>query len=357
MQIEKYRKFLITFAYFAVLALLAFVILRYALPMLSPFVIGFVIAYALRRPIRFLHRRLSIPRKLAAIVMVLLCYGILGLLLALLGIRAVSWITSFVSTLPWLYQNYAMPFFTEVMANLEQLFRNLDPNVLATLNSISTQALQSVGEALSKLSVTVVGMASGVASALPSFFIKLVLTIISSFFIAMDYDKLRDFCLRQFHDKAKLLIFEIKQYIAGTLWVCIRSYAIIMSITFVELSIGLTVIGIRQAILIALVIAVFDILPVLGTGGIMIPWAVLTAIQGNYPLALKLLILYVAITVIRNIIEPKIVGGQLGLHPVVTLASMFVGVQLFGVIGLFGFPILLSLLRYLNDHGVIHIIK
>ena len=84
MQIEKYRKFLITFAYFAVLALLAFVILRYALPMLSPFVIGFVIAYALRRPIRFLHRRLSIPRKLAAIVMVLLCYGILGLLLALL---------------------------------------------------------------------------------------------------------------------------------------------------------------------------------------------------------------------------------------------------------------------------------
>ena len=357
MQIEKYRKFLITFAYFAVLALLAFVVLRYALPMLSPFVIGFIIAYALRRPIRFLHRRLSIPHKLAAIVMVLLCYGILGLLLALLGIRAVSWITSFVSTLPWLYQNYAMPFFTEVMANLEQLFRNLDPNVLATLNSISTQALQSVGEALSKLSVTVVGMASGVASALPSFFIKLVLTIISSFFIAMDYDKLRDFCLRQFHDNAKLLIFEIKQYIAGTLWVCIRSYAIIMSITFVELSIGLTVIGIRQAILIALVIAVFDILPVLGTGGIMIPWAVLTAIQGNYPLAIKLLVLYVAITVIRNIIEPKIVGGQLGLHPVVTLASMFVGVQLFGVIGLFGFPILLSLLCYLNDHGVIHIIK
>lgn len=89
----------------------------------------------------------------------------------------------------------------------------------------------------------------------------------------------------------------------------------------------------------------------------MIPWAILTAIQGNYPLALGLLVVYLVITVIRNIIEPKIVGSQLGLHPVVTLCSMFVGAQLFGVIGLFGFPIGLSLLRYLNDHGVVRLFR
>ena len=74
-------------------------------------------------------------------------------------------------------------------------------------------------------------------------------------------------------------------------------------------------------------------------------------------MALKIFGVYVTVTVVRNIIEPKIVGGQLGLHPVVTLCSMFVGVQLFGVVGLFGFPIGLSLLRYLNDHGVIRILK
>ena len=74
-------------------------------------------------------------------------------------------------------------------------------------------------------------------------------------------------------------------------------------------------------------------------------------------LALSLLAIYLVITIIRNIIEPKIVGSQLGLHPVVTLCSMFVGAQLLGVVGMFGFPILLSLLRYLNDHEVIHIFK
>ena len=89
----------------------------------------------------------------------------------------------------------------------------------------------------------------------------------------------------------------------------------------------------------------------------MIPWAVLTLLQGKLKLGLGLLVVYAAITIIRNIIEPKIVGGRLGLHPVVTLASMFLGAQLFGVIGLFGFPIGLSLLRYLNDNGSIHILK
>ena len=143
----------------------------------------------------------------------------------------------------------------------------------------------------------------------------------------------------------------------GTLFVCIRSYAIIMSITFVELSIGLSIIGVDNAIVIALLIAIFDILPVLGTGGIMIPWAVITAIQGDYSMAIALFAVYIVVTIIRNIIEPKIVGSQLGLHPVATLASLFVGAQLFGAVGLFGFPIGLSLLRYLNEQGTLKIFK
>ena len=78
-----------------------------------------------------------------------------------------------------------------------------------------------------------------------------------------------------------------------------------MSLTFVELSIGLTIIHVPNSVIIALLIAIFDILPVLGTGGIMIPWVVISAFSGDYPLALGLLIVYVVITIIRNILEPK----------------------------------------------------
>ena len=103
----------------------------------------------------------------------------------------------------------------------------------------------------------------------------------------MDYEKITGFCIQQLSGKAQEVFLQIKQYVVGTLFVCIRSYALIMSITFVELSVGLGIIGVDYFILVALAIAIFDILPVLGTGGIMIPWAVITAILGDYPMALK----------------------------------------------------------------------
>ena len=165
------------------------------------------------------------------------------------------------------------------------------------------------------------------------------------------------FFLKQLDGKSKQIFLQVKKYVVGTLFVCIRSYALIMTITFIELSMGLSIIGVKNSILIAFLISVFDILPVLGTGGIMIPWTIIAALTGDYSLSIGLLIVYLIITVIRNIIEPKIVGSQIGLHPVVTLASMFVGVQLLGVVGLFGFPISLSLLRHLNDNGTIHLFK
>ena len=119
-----------------------------------------------------------------------------------------------------------------------------------------------------------------------------------------------------------------------------------MSITFIELFIGFTIIQLDSAFLVALSIAIFDILPVFGTGGIMIPWTIICLIQGNYVFAIELLVIYIIVTIIRNIIEPKIVGAELGLHPLVTLASMLVGVRFFGILGLFGFPIGISFILY-----------
>lgn len=357
MATEKRKVFLVNFAYFGVICLLAFAVLRYVLPAVMPFVIAFVIAYFLRRPIRFLREELRIPGKISAILTVILFYGIVGALITLLGIKAVSGIVELIGLLPKMYETHALPFFAEILHNAENVLMKMDPALVAALDGIGTRVVQSMGDMVSSLSMKVMGLATSIAAAVPGLFIQLVVMVISTFFIAVDYSRLTGFCLRQMSESAKAGFLQIKEYVVGTLWVCIRSYAIIMSITFAELSIGLSLVGIEHAVLVALCIAIFDVLPVLGTGGIMIPWTVLTVVQGNYPLAIGLLVIYLVITVIRNIIEPKIVGSQLGLHPVVTLCSMFVGAQVFGVIGLFGFPIGLSLLRYLNDHGVIRLFR
>ena len=192
---------------------------------------------------------------------------------------------------------------------------------------------------------------------MPGLFLNIVITIIVTFFLAIDFPKVTGFLLRQLPERGKQGLEEVRGYVVGTLLKCLVSYALILCITFAELSIGLTVLKVPGAVLIAACIAVFDILPVLGTGGIMIPWGIICLIMGKWVLGVGLLILYVIITVIRNIIEPKLVGYQVGLHPVVTLLSMLLGLQFFGLIGLFGFPITLSLVKNLNDRGVIHIFK
>ena len=357
MNLHRRFAFIINFLYFGLILLIAYAALKYALPMVMPFVIGFVIAYFLRRPTLFLAKKLPISQRILALLMVLLFFSTVGLLITLGSLRILTVLKAIITNIPSLYHLHIEPGLRNLFSAIEAWGQTLDPALESTLSDLSTRTILSLGDSVSSLSVTAMGVISGGAASLPSFFIKVLLLVISSFFIALDYDQLTGFCMRQLGGRSKDLVLQIKEYVVGTLFVCIRSYALIMSITFVELSIGLSILGIRSSILIAFCIAVFDILPVLGTGGIMLPWVVISAFQGNFARALGLLIVYVIITIIRNIIEPRIVGSQLGLHPVVTLVSMFVGAQLFGVLGLFGFPITLSLLRYLNENGTVRLFK
>ena len=354
---EKRKKFIINFLYFAIIIAAIFFALQFALSLLFPFVAALFIAYILKHPINFIARKTRMPRKLAAILMVLIFYGTIGTFLVLASIRAFSFATDLVQRLPSIFRIYVNPVLTDLFDQLEQALEQADPNILDTVDYLWSQFMQSLRSIVSNLSLTSMEAISNVASSLPMLFIKLLLMVISTFFIAMDYERLTGFCMRQLNGWARDIFLQVQKYVVGTLFVCIRSYALIMSITFMELFLGLSLFGVEYALLIALCIAVFDILPVLGTGGIMIPWAVITAILGDYPMALKLFGLYIFITIVRNIIEPKIVGSQIGLHPVVTLVSMFAGVQLFGVVGLFGFPIGLSLLMHLNRTGTIKIFK
>ena len=360
MSTEKKKKFIIDTAYLALVLALGYVSLQFVLPLLMPFVLAFLIAYMLRRPIRFFSRVFHVPKGLAAVLLVVLTYGAIGLLLALAGIRITATIASLVQQIPSIYNNYILPDLTDLFTWLEDLLARLDPSLMSALEELQTQLLNMLWQLVSSLSGLLMGgvsFATSLATSLPGFLIRVLLMVISTFFIAIDYEKIVKFVLGCLRGHTRDVILQIKSYVVGTLFVCIRSYALIMSITFLELALGLTVIGVDRSLLIAFLISVFDVLPVLGTGGIMIPWTILTALQGNYPLSAGLLTVYLIITVIRNIIEPKIVGSQIGLHPVVTLSSMFVGAQLFGVLGLFGFPIGLSLLRHLNDNGTLRVYK
>lgn len=332
---------------------MCYIIAKYGLPLLSPFVLGFVFAYILQRPIRLLSANIDASRKLIAVLTTTTFFGTIGLLIALMGINIVSSVNDFIEFVPEFYATHIEPAVSDIFFGLEITALQTDRDVFGLITQWENQIIGSLGSWVSGLSVGAMSAISGIAASLPAFIVKLILTIISTFFIAVDYDRLVGACMSRMGSRPREVFLEIKHYLIGTLFGCIRSYLLIMSITFIELSIALSIIKMENAVLIAFLIAVCDVLPVLGTGTVMIPWAIIAAVSGRTTLGLQLIIIYLAITIIRNIIEPKIVGSQLGLHPVVTLASMFAGVQLFGVIGLFGFPIGLSLLRYLYENGTI----
>ncbi len=357
MDIETQKRFLIRVGFWAVVVLLVIAALKYVLPFLLPFVVAFIIAALLNRPIVFLAKKLNGRRALPAILMTLLFYVAAAALFSLLGIRVFMFVWETVRALPQLYRTALEPALETLFADLEVYLDELDPAVVAALTDNMNSALGSLGSFVTNASVRIISYISGIAAAVPGSFLNVIITIIVTFFLAIDYPKVTEFILRQLPEKADFYIMEARNYVAGTLLKCLASYALILCITFLEISIGLTVLRVPNAILIALCIAIFDILPVLGTGGIMIPWGIISLIMGKWVLGFGLLILYLIITVIRNIIEPKIVGHQVGLHPVVTLLSMLAGLQVLGIIGLFGFPITLSLLKNLNDRGVIHILK
>ncbi len=357
MEIERKRAFIIRVVYFGLMAALAALAVKYAMPLLGPFVLAAAIAYLLRSPTKFLMRKTGLPTKPVAMAVVLLFYSTVGLLIVLLSIRLYALVRALFAYAPHLYSEHLEPALTDIFVRFENFVYRTDTNLFALIQGFDDDFMSWLGGSISSLSGRVVGMASSLAAAIPGMFIELVLMIVATFFIAADYDILRGFLLRQMSPKGAKLFFQIKTYVVGTLFVCIYSYFIIATMTFVELSIAFSVLGLKHPILIAAAIAVFDIMPVVGTGGILGPWSLICLFQGKFSLALGLLVTYVVITAVRNTVEPKIVGGQLGLHPVVTLSSMFAGGQLFGAIGLFGFPILLSLLRYLNENGSIHIFK
>ena len=197
---------------------------------------------------------------------------------------------------------------------------------------------------VSNLSSSAVDLISGLAKGIPNLVFSLLAMIFSTIFVVADYDNIASFAAAHTPAAVKKLLNNVRTYLTDTLLVVIRSYVLIMLLTFTELSILFSIFGIEKAVLKAGLIAVMDIMPILGTGGIMIPWAVISLVLGYTGLGLKLLLIYAIVTVVRNYVEPKIVGAQLGLHPIITLAAMFVGLRLFGFWGLFGLPVGISFL-------------
>lgn len=353
MSLEKQKAFIIHVIFIVILLLLVYIGIQYLLPLLMPFVIGMIIAVFFRRPIDFIEKKTKINRVFISITMLILFYVIIGYFTSLIGFKTFNFLSDFIVSLPTFYQDTLLPAFRSVLNDLMKDYPGIRPYVEDFMNNIN----QSIFDFISSASTSIFNVLTGLAGQVPSLLIKLIFTIVSSFFFTIDYYKLTRFIILQFKGEKREMLLRLKDNGIGTIGKFFRAYTAIISITFLELSVGFWIIGIPHPLLFGLLVAIVDVLPILGTGAIILPWSIISFILGNTRIGIGMLILYIVITVVRQTLEPRIVGKQIGLHPIVTLILMFIGAQLMGVLGLFLLPIIATLLLKLNDEGTIHILK
>ena len=343
---------LIYVAYIGMVVCLCWLALR-AIPLVLPFLLALILSALLNPLVRFLHRKLHINQKAVSVSIMALLYILIGLLIALAATQAVVVLQGLVTRAPDYYRDVIVPMLTEMGTQLDQWIENLSPAWSASFDALQRSLSSTLGEQVASFSGKGVTFLSRVVGSIPGFLIALVFTVLLSFFISAQYDKVTAFFRKILPPKATDIYHEMTRLLRGTVFKYIRAVIILMLCTFVELTIGFLILGVSNPVLKAAGVAIFDALPVFGTGGIMIPWVLAELLLQDFGLAWQLAVLYAIVTVIRNVIEPKVVGDQLGLNPIVSLISIYLGYKLLGVIGMIFFPILAQILITVFDSQMI----
>ena len=347
-EVEKKRALIINVIYLAMIIAIGFLVIRYAMGVCFPFLFAFLVALVLQRPKNFLVRKTFLKDGAASVICVFLLLFVVLALVSLLGVRVFSRVQDFINYIALQLQNMeavveniqkwvlsliekAPEFLRNTLHDsVSQLFTKIndylasssaDTTVAATDAAVAAaDSAQSSASALSgllsgnfKLSwvTTPISSLLSTAKQIPSVLIAVVITLVASCFMTTEYPKVMAFIRLQFPEHRRNDIDRAKVLLRSSLGKMGKAYALIMLVTFIEMSVGLTVlrlIGVFQSnyiIMIAVVTAIIDIVPVLGTGTVLIPWAVYSFITGSFGLGIGLVVIYAAITVIRQVIEPR----------------------------------------------------
>ena len=346
---EAKKNFVINAAFYAILAVLALAFWKYLLPILMPFVVGFVIASIVQFPLNWKKFKSKRANTAAAIVTCILLYGLIVWCMVFFSSKVISEIANFAATVPDLFYDSIYPLIWEIGDWVQEILEPIDMNLAQLVN----EAGKTVAATLAKYATQASGwavrtLATGMVS-IPGALITVIVTIVSSFYIAADYSTVLEFLKRLIPSSSRSKVVQVVGYARQAVVVYIRSYLILLVLNAVELYLGFWILGVPYKLGLAVGIAIFDLMPILGVGGILMPWGVIALLMGNFKIGIGIWVLYLVITAVRNSVEPRLVGNQIGLHPLATLVAMVVGLKLAGLAGMMLLPISLVAITRLRS--------
>ena len=308
-----------------------------------PFGVAWAVALAVRPVARWVSRQSGLSYKVCSAVVLIVLLGAVSGVVSLAVSRLVGELEKFMSWLRQQSHSWDSEAFRgridHIMGRIPFVGKLLgSPEAELWREHIADALMEAAGSALSGLARIVPAAVLSTLGALPSLMLSLLVTLIACFYFAADLDRIHRALLSMLSPVAAERARELKMRAGKVVKRFLGAYFLLFLINFSVLSIGFAILRVDCVLMMALLCASVDVLPVLGTGVVILPWAGWMLLTGDYVMGIGLVVVYAAVTVIHQIAEPYVVGGSLGVHPLLTLVAMYVGFRLFGIVGLLLFP-------------------
>lgn len=359
-ELQKYIKILAKLAIFVLALVAVYLLFIYVFPIVGeiissifvwflPFVFAIIMAVIIEPIVNWFEVHTRLSRSLSVLLSLVLTVGGFIYIISVI-------ISKIITEMSGLYplviaqSDQIINILMDGVSNFKLFYLslNLPPDVQATLQGNlenSMEVLRSFLDSSINYLVTVMGM-------LPDLFIFLIIATVATFFIIKDRAILRKFILQIIPVNAQSKTRDVIGQLFTALTGFMKAYSILISITAIITVISLTILKVDYVLTIGIIVGFLDILPVLGPGTFFIPWIIWTFITGNTKLGISLLVVYIIISVVRQVLEPKIIGDNIGLHPLATLMSLYVGLQLGGLVGMVMGPVSIVILIAMYRAGI-----
>lgn len=298
-----------------------------------PFVIGWIIALIANPLVKFLERRVRLVRRHSSVLIVI---AVLALIIGL-GYGIISWLVmqaiDLGKHLPELYRQ-AVEEANAITLRFAHVFALLPDNIQDSWQEFTGNVGATLSILVQKMASPTVEVAGNVAMKIPNILVSVIMTILSAYFFIAEQEKVIDFWKKYIPEGGSRywnhLKEETKRLIGGYFLAQFK----IMFVVAMILAVGFLVLGVHYAVLLGILIAILDFLPLFGTGTVLIPWAIIKLLAGEYALAMGFAVLYVLTQVVRQIVQPKIVGDTMGFSPLMTLVFLYLGFKFRGISGM-----------------------
>lgn len=316
-------------AMYAVLYTMVFITIYMTIPYILPFVVGTVIALSAQRPINYITGKFKVKRGIVGLVVVLIVFAFFSALFAGIIAKIVSELITISEMLPEAFAQFKQ-YGYKYLDMAASYYKTVDPAIIESIkgsaNRIFTGSLSAA--------MVIVNFILDILKSLPGFLMMVLFTLLSAIYIAIDLPRLKagffSLLSKEEGSKARGVFFEANRMLGSYL----RAYLILISITFAEVFIGASLLKLRYALLISIITALSDLLPVLGPGTVLLPLGTIYLIGGNFFQGIGIFVIYIVILIIRQVLEPKVVSSSLGVYPLAIIIAIFIGLRAYGITGM-----------------------